>query len=52
MERIKINIIENFEGFRLVPVVVLNDASKESIKRITEVFPEMIVGAGTVLTGQ
>lgn len=69
-------IAEQFYDFRVVPVVVLNDASdalplakaltegglpcaevtfrtqaaEESIRLMSEKYPEMLVGAGTVLT--
>ncbi len=69
-------IAEQFTGFGVVPVVVLNDvkdalplakallegglpcaevtfrteAAEESIRRMVKEYPEMLVGAGTVLT--
>lgn len=37
-------------GLPCAEVTFRTDAAEESIRRITEAFPEMLVGAGTVLT--
>jgi 2-dehydro-3-deoxyphosphogluconate aldolase/(4S)-4-hydroxy-2-oxoglutarate aldolase len=37
-------------GLPLIEITFRTDAAKESIKKIVETYPDMIVGAGTVLT--
>ena len=40
------------EDFRCAEVTFRTDAAEESIKIMTEAFPDMLVGAGTVLTAE
>ena len=40
------------EDFRVAEVTFRTDAAEESIKIMTEAFPDMLVGAGTVLTAE
>jgi 2-dehydro-3-deoxyphosphogluconate aldolase/(4S)-4-hydroxy-2-oxoglutarate aldolase len=50
--------MSDLEKFPVIPVIVLDDANEaeplaaaaESIERIAKAFPDMMVGAGTVVT--